>query len=177
MKGVVRVRAFQTNPCGPGLRGCGDEGRSGATGWRGYSNTIPAHLLRQLSSIARVPKWPRHTSERICDDNLPPNQSHNLRWIMTAPTSVGLGVRGPRSGPGSLGENRPRFLQDPTSTKLIWVNIFSGAIAPTASRYSPRSAASWPARFIVQVGRTVGSRTSNMLAVHWCNSRCTIGLQ
>ena len=52
----------------------------------------------------------RNSSERICNDNLWSNPSHNWRWIMSAPTSSGV------SGDGGLGRGRtlvsrerPRF--------------------------------------------------------------------
>jgi hypothetical protein len=43
----------------------------------------------------------RNTSERIFDDNLRTNHSHNWRWIMSAPTPSGFGGWGTRSGPHS----------------------------------------------------------------------------
>ena len=43
----------------------------------------------------------RNTSERISDDNVRPNRSHNWRGLMSAPTSSGFGGWGIRSGPHS----------------------------------------------------------------------------
>jgi len=102
----------------------------------GRSRTVLCEDVGPFQSSKRPPWRPfllsahRRIFESICDDRLPPNQSHNLRWIMTAPTSVGLGGWGlPRSGPGSRGRTDRDFIGTPTSTKLIWVNIFSDAIA------------------------------------------------
>ena len=66
-----------------------------------------------------------YTSEIIFDDNLPPNQSHNLRWIMTTPTSAGVRGMGCQDRGRALGdENRSRCYRNPHVNKLISINTF-----------------------------------------------------
>jgi hypothetical protein len=51
----------------------------------------------------------RNTSERIFDDNLRPNRSHNWRGIMSAPTSSGFRGWGLGRGRTLVRRERPRF--------------------------------------------------------------------
>jgi hypothetical protein len=50
-----------------------------------------------------------NTSERIYDDNLRPNHSHNWRGIMSAPTSSGYRGIGDGRGRTLVKRERPRF--------------------------------------------------------------------